>query len=555
MKQTGRSLEPLSDVPEGDRGDLAALRSSDPTAQTSINASPGRVVIGPSVALRLTNLSKSFSTTRVLREVTMDVRSGEVHALIGQNGSGKSTLIKILAGYHRADAGSEALLHGAPLELGSQRSARRGGLRFVHQDLGLVNSLSVAENFALGSGFVAARSRTIDWTASRVRCEEALRALGVELDARRLVSSLNASERVILGLARAIDASAGEPSVLFLDEPTAALPPPEVRILFDAVRSITASGIPVVYVSHRLDEVLQIADRVTVLRDGVRTHRGPVDGLTIDELVNLLLGATYEAPKSAQSTNADRDDGSRAAVATASHLRGKIIQDFSLEVSRGEILGVMGLTGSGREELADLLSCTVPLLGGSVTVDGHELKDAAPGANLGLGVARLPAERLVSGLVPGLSVRENLSLQDFSGIARRGLISLRRERKEAEKWISAFHIKPAATEAMMSNLSGGNQQKVLIARLIRTTPKLLILEEPTQGVDVQAKSEIHEIIREVASEGMAVVVCSTDLDEVAALCDRILILRDGRISQSFVNDSLDADFLERKLHDPSAKHG
>jgi ribose transport system ATP-binding protein len=470
--------------------------------------------------LSLENVSKTFPGQVALRNVSLSVAPGRVHALLGQNGSGKSTLIKILAGYHRADAGGRATLLGADLDLTGTPNTHR--VHVMHQDLGLVGSLNSVENLALGRGFHTTRLGRVRWKDETRRAREHLSALGATFDPRTPVSLLSPSERALVALARALQEWDEDGGLLILDEPTAAMTRPEVAQLFSAVRTLADRGAGVIFVSHRLDEVFEIADDYTVLRDGSVMGTGSVDDLDHDRLIELIVGREL-----AQLEHVDHElDGDT--VLEVRNLWGNRLELFDLTVKKGEVVGVAGLVGSGRDELAMLLFGANERAEGTVTILGEEVP-CDPQRAVELGMALVPSERKRYGSIGSQSISENITLARLRPLFRRGRLSRRRERVDVVGWVNKVDLQPAVPDRAFETLSGGNQQKAVVARWLRTAPKVLVLDEPTQGVDVGAKSLIYELLATAASEGMALVVCSSESEELAAVCDRVLVLSNGRI--------------------------
>ena len=488
--------------------------------------------------LTVTNLSKSFGGTRALRNVDFEVRAGEIHALVGQNGSGKSTLIKILAGYHAPDNGATATVDGRDLELGHAAAAAHSGLRFVHQDLGLVPALGALDNLALGRGYNKRRGGTINWSHEAELGRRALAELGYDINLKVPVDRLKASERTGIAIARALEGGAGA-KVLLLDEPTASLPAAEADRLFDVVRSVAASGVGVVYVSHRFAEVLTLSDRVTVLRDGVRVATERTADLDETRLVELTVGRSIE--RSAHDHN-EPVAPSAAPLLVAENLSGEVVTGLNLKVQPGEVLGIAGVTGSGREEVAGMLFGAVPR-GGTITLDGAELPSSRPVESLRRGMAFVPADRLSKAAFLDMTLRVNLTISKLEPVygpfgVRKGV-----ERRQARDWLDKLDVVPKAPEARLMSLSGGNQQKVVLARVLRLEPRVLVLDEPTQGVDVGAKAAIHEIVRGAAREGTAVIVASTESEELVEICDRIVVLVGGARIADHPVSTLSADQL------------
>jgi ribose transport system ATP-binding protein len=470
--------------------------------------------------LEVRALSKTFAGTRALDKVDFDVRPGEVHALVGQNGSGKSTLIKVLSGFHAPDPGGAVELDGEPLQLHATAASRAAGLRFVHQDLGLVGTLDTVENLALGRGYECAFGGRIRWRQARREATARMRALGYDFDVRRPVAELGAAERTGIAIARALH-QWQEARVLVLDEPTAALPRHEVAVLFEAVRRVRAQGLGVVYVSHRLDEVFDIGDRVTVLRDGRRVASTEVRELDEERLVSLMVGdVKLKPPRVREAARSD-------VVLSAEGICGVVVDNVDLSVRAGEVVGIAGLTGSGREEILPLVFGSVSRHG-DVAVRGRTVAPS-PAASKRAGMALVAADRHASGSVTSMTVRENCTLTDLRRHST-GPALLRRshERREVAEWIAMLDVRPPRTEALFAALSGGNQQKIVLAKWLRLEPAVLLLDEPTQGIDVQVKATIHALARDVAAKGAAIVIASSDDAELCDTCDRVLVMRDGR---------------------------
>ena len=472
--------------------------------------------------LTVRGLSKTFVSTRALNNVDFDLREGEIHALVGQNGCGKSTLIKVLAGFHQPDPGVEIKLDGAEVDLSRTADAHRAGLRFVHQDLGLVGTLSTVENLMLGRRLSTAAGGRIRWAAERDDAERRMRDLGYSFDVERPVAALGAAERTGVAIARALwDWEAAR--VLVVDEPTASLPREEVAVLFAALQRVREAGLGVIYVSHRLDEIFAIGDRVTVLRDGVRVGTWDVDAIDQDGLVRSMIGDEKLRP----SHQGFAEPTGEVALAV-SGLNGTVVEDVDLRVRRGEVVGIAGLTGSGREELLPLIF-GVASRSGEVRLDGRPVP-ANPRRAMKAGLALVPADRHGEGAILEMAVRENFSLTDLRRFARFfGYLSRAREAKEVTEWIRRLDVRPALPEALFGALSGGNQQKVVLAKWLRRRPAVLLLDEPSQGVDVGAKAVIHALAREVAADGACVVIASSDDSELCDTCDRVLVMRDGHI--------------------------
>jgi ribose transport system ATP-binding protein len=476
-------------------------------------------------ALRIGNLSKTFPGQRALDAVDLEIAPGEIHALVGQNGSGKSTIVKILAGYHTPDRGAVAEVTDVSFELGSAPAAAAAGLRFVHQDLGLVESMTVSDNFRMSRRLRALTP--LRRSDDRRDAVLALGALGYEIDPTRTIAELAESERTAVGVARALD-GAGEDGrfpLLVLDEATAALPGPEVDRLFGALRRVAATGTAVLFISHYLDEVLTIADRVTVLRDGRRVATEASAALTHESLANLMLGRELVA-EAAAHTRLEANDGDDQPVLSARGVGGAELAPINLDVRRGEVVGIAGLTGSGRDELASLLSGR-RLRVGEVVVDGATIPAFNPRAAIDAGLCAVPADRANDALFRANTLRENLTIGDLDPFWSGGRLRKRAEKLDAKVWIDELDVRPPRSETIIGELSGGNQQKVVMARWFRCTPRVLVLDEPTQGVDVGSKADIHRLIDLASTQGTATVVCSSDSAELERLCSRVIVLQRG----------------------------
>ena len=493
-------------------------------------------------ALLLSGLSKTFPGQQALAGVDLKVDPGEIHALLGANGSGKSTLIKVLSGYHRPDPGASVEIGGESLPFGNPMAAHKLGARFVHQDLGLIGSLSVADNLCLGDRFPTVAG-TIRSGVQRRITRDLLKIVDLDVDPDTPVSSLSPAMQTGVAVARALRPSPdSQVRLLVLDEPTATLPDHEVHALLATIRAVAAQGIGIVYVTHRLDEIFEVCHNVTVLRDGRKTAERPVAGLTHDELVTLLVGGQPEKIDRAGSSVGDDE----SAVLSVTNLTTPQIRGASFMTVRGVVTGIAGITGSGRETVLGAIFGATTYEDGSVTVNDVPVKRNRPGASVRAGMAFVPANRKTEGALMNLSARENITLSDLRPF-QRGLTLLRgRERKEARIWFEKLAVRPAeGAELPLSSFSGGNQQKVVMAKWMRRKPPLLLVEEPTQGVDIAAKAEIHRQIRQAASDGASVVASCSDPSELAELCDRVLVMRRGRIVAELTGSEISADRISR----------
>jgi ribose transport system ATP-binding protein len=482
-------------------------------------------------ALRFQNIVKSFGGTQALKGVSFDVARGEIVALLGENGAGKSTLIKVLGGIHKADSGS-VTLGGVPYQHGGRRGDDHA-VSFIHQDLGLIEWMTVAENVGLARGF--ARSSifgalgVIDWAECARIAREALALVGCDIAPETRVQALSRTEKSLVAIARALVA---DRDFLVLDEPTASLPADEVERLFAAMRSLKARNVGMIYVSHRLDEIFRVADRVVVLRDGHLVGQDSVSETSPDRLVRMIVGrSTFDAFK-----RNDRQPGE--VRLKASGLATEHAGPVDFELRRGELLGLVGLRGAGHEEIGRALFGAAPHQG-SVTLDGERLDLTSPYSALRHGVGMMARDRSEESVAPSLSVRENAFLNP--GASRRGLFSPLSPRTEASRAAAlgrSVNLHPNAPEIAIENLSGGNQQKVVVGRWLATQRRLLVAEDPTAGVDVGAKAEIYGLIAHALEAGLAVVVVSTDFEEVAQICHRALVFNRGFISAELAGAAL-----------------
>jgi ABC-type sugar transport system ATPase subunit len=491
------------------------------------------------VALSVAGVSKTFGVTRVLDQMSLDIEQGEIHALVGQNGSGKSTFIKILAGYHRPDTSTMAALSGVPFEVGHHVP---DDLRFVHQDLGLVLDLNAMDNLALRGGFARGFGRRIRWREQEERTRSILDRLGIGLDIHRPLAEATPVERTMVAVAGALQGWRSGRGVLVLDEPSAVLPIEEVARLFAVIRAIRETGTSVLYVSHRLDEIFEIADRVTVLREGRKVATRRADTLDADSLAGLMVGEQV-------------DTGYRAAqqalvgapiVIEARNLRGRWLRGVDLTVFKGEILGIAGLSGAGVLELPYVMAGLASDASGQVRVPAQSEKwvDVKHAAKFGIPI--VPADRAREAVIAEFSVRENLTL---SVLDRLGSARLRAsvEDRLVSNWAGRLNIVAPSFDAEISTLSGGNQQKVILARCLARDPDLLILCEPTAGVDIGTRIALYQIVAELAENGLTVIVASSDENDLVAMCTRVLVLRAGRIVDELGTQSLEHSAILRSM--------
>ncbi|MFT4084946.1 MAG: sugar ABC transporter ATP-binding protein [Nocardioides sp.] len=502
-------------------------------------------------ALTIDGLTKRFGATLALDEASLKVRPGTVHALLGGNGSGKSTSIKVLAAVYQADGG-RLTVGGREYDLFSltAHQAREAGLRFVHQDLGLFEGLSIAENFAFDAGYPAKAGTAIDWRALYRRVSAVLADYELHVDPRTPINELRPADRTMVAIARALQDGGEEYGadgkkqelILILDEPTASLAQHESALLLDRIRQRADMGQTVILVSHRMTEVLSVADDFTIFRDG-RTVATLVDATpTEDELVELMAGRAVDALRPVEATSAGEEQ-----VLSVSGVAGGPLRNVDLDVRRGEIVGVAGLVGSGRSTLLRMLFGDLKPTAGQITLNGKPYHPSSVVAGMRRGVALVPEDRGREAAFPDLTIAENMSVTRLGDYWRWRGMNGRAERRNGRQLIADFKVKAAGPEALFTSMSGGNQQKVILARWLQRDPDLLLLDEPTQGVDVMSRVDIYRTVREAARRGTSVLVASSDASELLALCDRIAILREGEVDEELAADGLDPDELTRTL--------
>ncbi len=488
----------------------------------------------PAAALRLraTGVSKTFRATRALTDVGLDLRPGELHGLVGQNGSGKSTLMKILSGYHAPDPGARLEVDGREVRLPLRVSElQRHGIAVVHQSLGLIPEFSVLENMRMGRLGAARWTRRIRWSYERQQATAVFERLGQTIDLRRPVRELSAEHRATVGIARALQDYEPGQGVILLDEATRALTRRTLQHFYELLRAVIDEGAATVLVSHRIEEVLEVCDRITVLRDG-RVVAAGVPAAELDEagLARLMLG--YE-----QGAHTPRQRPAAAAcVAEIRRLSGKVVRDLTVSIGHGEIVGITGLAGGGFEEVPYLAGGALPARGGEISVGGEQIslgrgRRVSIGRLIAAGVFLVPEKRDEEGLALEMSMLHNMTLPRLGENGAPWSIGWSWQQREAGDMIRQLGITPANPKALMSTLSGGNQQKVLLAKWLAGGPRLLLLHEPTQGVDVGARRDIISVLRAEAERGCGILVSTTDVGDLAAMCDRVLILRDGRVTE------------------------
>ena len=500
--------------------------------------------------LRLRSLSKSFPGTRALDDVSFAVARGTIHALLGGNGSGKSTLIKVLAGVERGDPGGTVGFgeSTAPSEHVTPDWAAAAGLRFVHQDLGLFENLSVAENIHAGQR-TPRRLGRIDWRRMRRDAQSALDRLEIRVDAGESLAAVRPADRTLVAVARALPAAEDKArTLLVLDEPTARLAAAEAHMLLEALRRYAERGQTILFVSHRLEEVFALADAVTVLRDGRHVHSGDIDETDETTVVELMVGRLISRDQTNASLRPSRERPARATIMRVDGLAVGPLRGIDLTVARGETLGIAGLVGSGRTELLEAIFGARAYDEGSVELEGHRLVPGSISAAIRAGISLVPEDRSAEGVFSNLGIPENLSASDSRRYSRKLVFRHAQERSEAARMIQLMGIRAASVTASVNSLSGGNQQKVVLGRWLAMDPKLLLLDEPTQGVDIAARHDIHLQIKAMAGRGCAVLLVSSDLDELLRLADRIVVVAAGRVAAQAKGPELDHAWLAAHMY-------
>jgi ribose transport system ATP-binding protein len=473
--------------------------------------------------LEMRGISKTFPGVRALDNVRLSVHPGQVHSLMGENGAGKSTLMKILSGAYQADPGGQILIEGQPVVINGPLAAKALGVAVIYQELSLAPNLSVAENIHAGRELRGAMG-LIDRAAMERGCEEVLKRLGAAFKPHTLVGDLSIAEQQLVEIARAVHAQA---RILVMDEPTTPLSSRETDRLFDLIRQLREEGLAIIYISHRMAEIYELSDRVSVLRDGGYVGTLERADLSAESLVKMMVGRDISGFY--KKEHAPYDPGKVVLqvrdIADASRVRG-----CSLDLHSGEVLGIAGLVGAGRTELARLIFGAEPRTRGEVTVDGKKLNLRTPRDAIDAGLVYLTEDRKGQGLFLDMSVRDNINVAVAGRDARMGVLDLARGAARAKDAIASLTIRVPSAKVNAGALSGGNQQKVLLSRLLETHPRVLILDEPTRGVDIGAKSEIYRIINELAKTGVGIIIISSELPEVIGTADRVLVMREGELA-------------------------
>ncbi len=470
--------------------------------------------------LELKKITKRFSGVEVLHEVSLELRPGEVHALLGENGAGKSTLVKVMTGVHQPDNG-EIFLDGRRVRFEDTRESRQAGIAAIYQELSLFPDLDVAENIFVGRQPVTVGGR-IDWRKLYTDAGSLLESLGVHLDLKHKARNLSIAQQQMVEIARAFSINA---RILIMDEPTSSLTLNEVADLFRLVRRLRDDGTAIIFISHRLEELFELADRVTVLRDGSYIDTCAMKDVTRDELIRLMVGRTITNLFPKQEVEAGD------VILSVEHLtREGVFNDISFKLRRGEILGMAGLVGAGRTNVARAIFGVEPATSGKIQVDGQEVSITSPQQAIKLGLAYVPEDRQLHGLIPAMNITSNISLPTLSKYTLRGWLRDQLEQKASHDAALQMEVRANNIWQMARELSGGNQQKIVLAKWLAARPRILILDEPTRGIDVGTKAAVHALMSKLAAEGMAILMISSELPEVLGMSDRIIIMREGHLT-------------------------
>ena len=484
------------------------------------------------VYLHMEGISKAFPGVQALKDVSFEVTRGEIHALVGENGAGKTTLMKVLTGALPSDEGSISLA-GTPVEIDSPADAQNLGISMIHQELSLIPNLTIGQNIYLGREPKARLPTFIDWSTLYANAQQLLDRLNVEVNARTEVADLSIAQQQMVEVAKALSLNA---DLIAMDEPTSSLTDRESEVLFDVMRAFKEQGLSLIFISHRLEEVFEISDRVTVLRDGTLIGTALTDELDEEKVVQMMVGR--ELGEMYPKAKVQRGE----VVLEATNLHdGRELHGVDLKLYSGEILGIAGLAGAGRTALAETIFGVRPSVKGRVKVNSTLVKINSPSEAIRLGMGLVPEDRKQQGLFLNMAVRENIVLSALEKLTKWSFINFSKADKLADEFVKKLDIRTPSLRQIIRNLSGGNQQKVVIARWLTLNPRILILDEPTRGIDVGTKAEIHALMDELAQSGVGVLMISSDLPEVLGVSDRILVMREGRLVGEFNRDQATQD--------------
>ena len=486
--------------------------------------------------LSLNSISKSFPGVQALDSVNLEVYPGEIHALVGENGAGKSTLMRIISGASSKDSGSMKW-RGYEVDIKTPIEAQNLGIAMIHQELALIPYIDVGKNIFLGREPQGKIPGLIDWSNLYQASSDILDSLGLNISPRTIIKDLSIAQQQMIEVAKSLSMDA---SLLVMDEPTSALTDREVETLFEQMSRLRSEGVSIIFISHRLEEVYRVADKVTVLRDGrwIGTH--PADSLSENEIVKMMVGRELVASKTHESHSTDVSVLRLNDVHTSGIVRG-----VSLDLKEGEILGIAGLVGAGRTELLEAIFGVRHITQGQILLEGEQIELDSPSKAIHSGVGFVPEDRKAQGLFLNMGVRQNIVLAALDTLTRLGIVLRTRANALTSSLIKQLDIRPPNQQQRVRNLSGGNQQKVVIARWLALEPRVLLLDEPTRGIDVGAKSEIHALLDQMAKTGVAILMVSSELPEILSVCDRILVMREGRLMLETEPDSTTQDEIMR----------
>lgn len=486
--------------------------------------------------IKMTDISKSFSGNKVLKNVQFSLEKGEIHALMGENGAGKSTLMKIMAGIYSRDSGTIEV-KGQPVEFTSPKQAEAAGIAVIHQELNVLPHLSIAENLFLGKEETFGRTGILKTKGMEKKTRKILADLGLDIDPASPASTLSVGKQQIVEIAKALSVDA---EVIIMDEPTAALTDREIDTLFATIRQLQKQGVSFIYISHRMEEIFSLCDRITILRDGEYVGERKISETSFEEIVQMMVGRELgERFPERNSTIGE------VKLAVKGLSRKDCFEDVSFELRKGEILSIAGLMGAGRTEVVQSLFGYKKLDAGTIEFDGRPIKIDNPKKAKEIGIGYVTEDRKSEGLIVDFTVEENVSMTNFSSISKNGLISKKKERSLYDQMVKRLGIRTSGPEQSAKSLSGGNQQKVVIAKWLGIEPELLILDEPTRGVDVGAKKEIYSIINELAERGVAILMISSELPEVIGMADRVLVMHEGKVTADLPKNEMTQ---ERIMH-------
>lgn len=470
--------------------------------------------------IKMQGIDKAFGSNQVLKNAGFELRDGEIHALMGENGAGKSTLMKILTGVYTRDAGT-VTVDGQEVVYKSPQEAEKAGIVFIYQELNVLFDLTVEENLFMGKEITKGFG-VCDKKAMRAKAQEVMDKMGVHIPVNAVMSELSVGQQQMVEICKALMVDA---KVLIMDEPTAALTESETKVLFEVIESLKAKGVSIVYISHRMEEIFQLCDRITILRDGQYVGTENIRDITMDGVVQMMIGREIGERYPQRNVEIGPE-----VLRMEGLTHEKLFRDVSFAVRAGEVLGVSGLMGAGRTEIMQAIFGNLPVRSGRVFIDGQEVHIRNPGEAIAAGIGFITEDRKTEGLLLEKSIAENIELCNLGKVSGRGVLSAKKGAELVKKGIEEFRIKCFGPDHECGNLSGGNQQKVVLAKWIYTDPKILILDEPTRGVDIGAKKEIYSVINDMAAKGVAVIMVSSELPEVLGMSDRIMVVHEGHVT-------------------------